>query len=297
MFRFATPAFLIVCATLSLRAEDVNSELERKLSAKCADLLIQKIEAKMKFKDDSQQVREVNEQLQSFEGLLDGIRRDAKDRLKAKLAEIDGEMQKFKGGRKEDIDFNRVQLIEQSRGAIAKKLLELELGFSFGGDDPQKNSKQMMQAQNSRFHLKLPNGAELEAEGPWLQNSPEAREVLETFNDPAKDGAISLRVMDPMEVDAIKDQLAKVAPNVKSEFSEKLRLLSLMSDDPVQLRRAAGVLKALRQNGPNPFGKGGGEFNLNMKGQNLDVEVQKRQPGKPGMDDVKKKKDVVDDKF
>jgi hypothetical protein len=294
MSRFLTLLSILVLAMHASFAEDSNAELEHKLASRCAELQLQRVELRMRAKNDSPETAAIDEQLRAYEGLLANVHAEATVRAKKKLADIEAELQKMKQGRKDEMDFARMQLLDQSRTAITKKLLELEVGFALP-DDPQRNAKQQFGAQNSKLHLKLANGTELDAEGPWLQQSPEARDLLEQLNDPARDGAISFRAQDQTEVDAIREQLVKVAPAVKLEFSEKLHLLTVVSDDAVQLRRAAGVLKALRPNGFDPRFKNG-DFNPNMKGQMQDGDNKKAQPGKPGMDEGKKK-NTIDDKF
>lgn len=278
------------------RAADASAELERR----SVQLQIQRIDLGIAGKGNGPEVVTINEQLKANDELLAMIQSDTMNRAKKKLAEIEAEMQKAKQGRKDEVDVGRLQLLDQARTALTKKLLELEVGFALP-DDPLRNAKQMMGVQNSKLHLKLANGTELDAEGPWLQQSSEARDLLEQFNDPARDGALSFRVQDQAEVDAIREQLSKVAPAVKIEFSEKLRLLTAVSEDPAQLRRAAGVMKTLRPNGFNGFDPRmkNGEFNPNTQNNKngmQDGDPRKMQPGKPGVDDVKKK-NTVDDKF
>src|SRR5579862_7912176 len=179
-----------------------------------------------------------------------------KERIKLKAAEIDAQIQDLRKAGNED----KAASLEQTRAALMRSLAEADAQpFVPQLEDIQRvlaDKKQPPNPPQSRLRVKLPNGAELEAEGQWLQTMPDTtREILEQFSDPAKDGAITFRVPDQLDVDAVvqlHNMLVKVAPKVELEYSEKLRLLTAVSEDPAQLRRVAGVFRSLKSNFDNP---------------------------------------------
>lgn len=275
----------------SIRAEDGSAELDRRLAIKYAELQIQQLETRLKYNKSSPEALAADELLRACQEMIEKQRVSVKEGLKRKLAEIDAQVQEFK--QIKNGDMVNLQFLEQARAAINKKLLEIDVGpLQFTDNGPAGMNKKQ-DAQNSKLHVKLANGGELDAEGPWLQQMPEVRDMLEQFTDAAKDGAVTFRVPEQFDVEAIKEQIRKVAPKVTVEFAEKLRLVTAVSDDAAQLRRAAGIFKMLRPGNPFDQKFKGGEFNPGMR---PDGEMKKFNPGQPP-EEMKKKKDTVDDKF
>ncbi len=281
------PIFAAACLWVPaqpLRAEETG-ELERVLEKKCAELTVELIEARMKFKPDSPEIREKTDLLQGFQEAL-ARQKAAKDVLKNQitehLARMKNEMFELRIPGREADSLQRRQFLDQLYSALQKKLIEMDVGPLQFADDAQnpmdKNFKNT--GLNSKLHLKLANGTELDAEGPFLQQSAEAREILEQFADPAKDGAISFRIPDPMDLETaaqLMEMIKKIAPKAEVTANEKLRLIVATSDDPAQLRRVAGVFKTLRPNGFDPNNpKMKGDFNPGMKGQFGDGGDMKR---------------------
>ncbi len=293
---FAALSILIVGCSLFqpfiLRAEDVSVELDRRLAIKYAELQIQQLETRLKYNKSSPEALAADELMRAYQEIIEKQRIGSKEGLKRKLAEIEAQVQEIKAVKNGDT--SNLQFLEQARAAITKKLLEMDVGplqFVENGQ-PVANKKQDA-AQNSKLHVKLANGGELDAEGPWLQQMPEARDILEQFNDAAKDGAVTFRVPDQFDVEAIKEQIRKVAPKVTVEYAEKLRLVTAVSEDAAQLRRVASIFKMLRSGNPFDQKFKGGEFNPGMR---PDGDMKKFNPGQPP-EEMKKKKDAVDDKF
>lgn len=330
MSKLVSTSLLIAAAcclvsALPLRAEDGGNELERLLERKCAELSIGLVEARIRFKPDSQEVKEMTELLERYRMTLERQKAESREmlrqRLKEAMAQIEKEIQVVKMAGKEGGDFSRIQFFEQIRSALMKKLIEMDVGPLQIADDAQKAAEKFNKnaPQLSRAHVKLANGNEIDAEGPFLQGpflqqSAEVRELLEQFADPAKDGAVSTRMPDQFDPDTaaqLVEMLKNVAPKATVSYNEKLRLLVATSDDPVQLRRVASVFRTLRPNNPgfDPNQKMKGDPNAGMKGQFGDGNDMKRFPppggmqpppnnkGKPDMEEMRKKKDAIDDKF
>src|SRR6185295_5023338 len=162
-----------------------------------------------------------------------------KERLKARMAEMDDKIQILRKEGKED---ERVAM-EQARAQMQQRIGEAEMQMpGMPGEDVQQRvaGRPAQNGGMSRLRVKLATGAELEAEGPWLQTMPETtREILDQFADPAKDGAVSFRVPDQIDGEGIlqlRTTLVKIAPRVNVEYAERIRLMTASSEDPVQLR-------------------------------------------------------------
>ncbi|MCY3023694.1 MAG: hypothetical protein NTW87_32335 [Planctomycetota bacterium] len=112
-----------------------------------------------------------------------------------------------------------------------------------------------------KLSMKLPDGTVIEADAPVLMMVPGmTQQLLERAVDEGKDGLLAYRLDRdvPANVDMprLKALLAQVAPHVKAEIDNELKVLVLTSEQPVELRRAAALMRAFRpepQQRP-PFG-------------------------------------------
>ena len=200
-----------------------------------------------------------------------------RDQLKMRLADLNAKLEDMKLRYKPDGP--EIASIEKVREDLMRRLDDAELAIVVkGGDEFAKPAAEKKPAQNgnaqnnnvSRLRVKLPTGAELEAEGPWLQSMPDVtREILDQFTDTVKDGAISMRIpdgFDPESIVQLHKTLANIAPKVTVEFLDHPRFLIASSEDLVQLRRVSAVLRGLQKNpNPNPNNFPNGFFDPNQK--------------------------------
>jgi type II secretory pathway component GspD/PulD (secretin) len=101
-----------------------------------------------------------------------------------------------------------------------------------------------------RLNVRMADGTTIEADMPVLMMPGVGQQILDRLFDPVADGAVVCRLGRdlPGEVDLEKAKalVAQIAPNAKVIVEPALKLLIVTSDQPLELRRVAALVRAVR---------------------------------------------------